>query len=113
MQKNNDVSKSIGLLNAMRTVDESLDTSSWCIFLLVCEKEGISNDDIVKRYQNFHKARISRGIHVLCKTSRCRLGQDGAGLLVQKIDPNDFRKRSLYLTNKGIHVRDKLSKLLG
>ena len=103
----------LAFVDAMRTIDDTLDTTSFSIFFLVCSNEGISNDDIIKHFKAMHKARVSRGIHVLCKTARCRQDQDGDGLLMQKINPKDFRKRSLFLTNRGKSVRDKLSKLLG
>lgn len=107
------ITRALEFINAMRNIDDTLDTSSFGIFFLVCFKEGISNDDIISYFGNIHKARVSRGVHVLCKTSRYRKEQDGSGLLYQKIDPQDFRKRSLFLTAKGKNVRDKLSKLLG
>jgi hypothetical protein len=105
--------KGLEFINTLRNIDDTLDTTAFGIFLFVCSNEGISNDDIVSYFKNMHKARVSRGVHILCKTSRFRKEQDGSGLIYQKIDPQDFRKRSLFLTESGKRVRDKISKLLG
>ena len=52
------ITRALGFVNAMRNIDDTLDTSSFGIFLLVCSKEGISNDDIISYFGNIHKARV-------------------------------------------------------
>ena len=106
------INKALELMDAMRTIDDTLDALTYGIFLYVCLNEGTSNDNIITKFVGVHKARISRGIHILCKTSRGRIKQDGDGLLFQKISPEDFRMRSLFLTDKGRSVMNKISKLL-
>ena len=49
----------------------------------------------------------------LCDVAKTRKDRVGLDLLKQEINPEDYRQRTLVLTDKGKSVKNKVLKLLG
>lgn len=111
MQKSGIV-QALDFVSSMLDVDEEISASTMAVFLAVCLQEGLSNSDVEEMLE-LPKARVSRNIQLLTKVAKRRLDSNGCNLVEMKIDPKDYRRRNLYLTNKGKSVRDKITKLLG
>jgi DNA-binding MarR family transcriptional regulator len=93
-------------------IDTEMSVTTLAIFLTVCMKEGITNSD-VEEVLGIPKARVSRNLQLLTKIAKRRVDNEGSNLIEMKINPEDYRRRNLYLTNRGKSFRDKITKLLG
>lgn len=102
----------VEVLEEFRDLDEHLNISALQVFLLICQQEGISNSDIEKTLE-MHKARVSRSIQMLCTVFRGRKSNEGLSLIEMRINPEDYRYRKIYLTEKGKSVRNRIVRLLG
>ena len=116
MKKSTDLrglSQGLELLKIFNQIDDKVDISCYAIFLLVCFQENIINENIKSYFPKMGKSRVSRCVHILCDVAKTRKDKIGLGLLKQEINPDDYRQRTLALTNKGKSVKDKVNKLLG
>lgn len=107
------LSQGLELLKIFNQIDDKVDISCYAIFLLVCFQENINNENIKSYFPKMGKSRVSRCVHILCEVAKTRKDKQGLGLLRQEINPDDYRQRTLALTNKGKSVKDKVNKLLG
>ena len=107
------LSQGLELLKIFNQIDDKVDISCYAIFLLVCFQENINNENIKSYFPKMDKSRVSRCVHILCEVAKTRKDKQGLGLLRQEINPDDYRQRTLALTNKGKSVKDKVNKLLG
>ena len=107
------LSKGLELLKLFQTIDDKVDVSCYSIFLLVCFQDGITNENILSYFPNMTKSRVSRCVHILCDVAKTRKDRVGLDLLKQEINPEDYRQRTLVLTDKGKSVKNKVLKLLG
>ena len=107
------LSQGLELLKIFNQIDDKVDISCYAIFLLVCFQENINNENIKSYFPKMDKSRVSRCVHILCDVAKTRKDKQGLGLLRQEINPDDYRQRTLALTNKGKSVKDKVNKLLG
>lgn len=102
----------VDVLEEFRKLDDNIILPSIQVFLLVCQHEGLSNSDIEETLE-MHKARVSRSLQSLCEVFKGRQSNKGLGLLEMRINPEDYRYRKLYLTEKGKSVRNRIVRLLG
>tara|TARA_Y100000996_G_scaffold396980_2_gene363577 strand:+ start:351 stop:716 length:366 start_codon:yes stop_codon:yes gene_type:complete len=107
------LSKGLELMKLFQTLDDKVDVSCYAIFLLVCFQDGITNENILSYFPKMTKSRVSRNVHILCDVAKTRKDRVGLNLLKQEINPNDYRQRTLVLTEKGKSVKNKVLKLLG
>ena len=105
------LSQSLELLKLFQTIDDKVDVSCYAIFLLVCFQEGINNENILSYFPNMNKSRISRCVHILCDVAKTRKDRKGLKLLKQVLNPDDYRQRTLLLTDRGKTLRNKIIKL--
>ena len=102
----------VDILEEFRKLDDTIIVPSIQVFLLVCQQEGVSNSDIEETLE-MHKARVSRSLQSLCEVFKGRQSNKGLGLLEMRINPEDYRYRKLFLTEKGKSVRNRIVRLLG
>ena len=107
------LSKGLELMKLFQSLDDKVDVSCFAVFLLVCFQEGIINENIRSYFPKMSKSRVSRCVHILCDVAKTRIDRKGLSLLKQEINPEDYRQRTLVLTEKGKSVRSKILKLLG
>ena len=107
------LSRGLELMKLFQTIDDKVDVSCYSIFLLVCFQDGINNENILSYFPNMTKSRVSRCVHILCEVAKTRKDRVGLKLLKQEINPEDYRQRTLVLTEKGKSVKNKVLKLLG
>lgn len=107
------LSQGLELLKIFNQIDDKVDISCYAIFLLVCFQENINNENIKSYFPKMDKSRVSRCVHILCDVAKTRKDRKGLKLLKQEINPEDYRQRTLVLTEKGKSVRTKVLKLLG
>jgi hypothetical protein len=107
------LSQGLELLKIFNQIDDKVDISCYSIFLLVCFQENINNENIKSYFPKMDKSRVSRCVHILCDVAKTRKDRKGLKLLKQEINPEDYRQRTLVLTEKGKSVRIKVLKLLG
>jgi hypothetical protein len=107
------LSKGLELMKLFQSIDDKVDVTCFGIFLLVCFQDGINNENIKSYFPNLTKSRVSRCVHILCDIAKTRIDRKGLSLLKQEINPEDYRQRTLILTEKGKSVRSKVLKLLG
>lgn len=94
------LSKGLELLKLLQSVDDKTDISCFAIFLLVCFQDGITNKNIESYFPFMKKSRVSRCVHILCEVAKTRKDRQGLNLLKQEQNPEDFRQRLLFLTEK-------------
>ena len=102
----------VDILEEFRKLDDTIIVPSIQVFLLVCQQEGVSNSDIEETLE-MHKARVSRSLQSICEVFKGRQSNKGLGLLEMRINPEDYRYRKLFLTEKGKSVRNRIVRLLG
>ena len=107
------LSRGLELMKLFQTIDDKVDVSCYAMFLLVCFQDGINNENIKSYFPSMTKSRVSRCVHILCDVAKTRKDRKGLNLLKQEINPEDYRQRTLVLTEKGKSVRSKVLKLLG
>jgi len=107
------LSRGLELMKLFHSIDDKVDVSCYAVFLLVCFQDGINNENIKSYFPNMTKSRVSRCVHILCDVAKTRKDRQGLKLLKQEINPEDYRQRTLLLTERGKSVRSKVLKLLG
>lgn len=107
------LSRGLELMKLFHSIDDKVDVSCYAVFLLVCFQDGINNENIKSYFPNMTKSRVSRCVHILCDVAKTRKDRKGLKLLKQEINPEDYRQRTLVLTDKGKSVKNKVLKLLG
>ena len=107
------MSKALDLLKIILNEDDKVDVACYSIFLLVCFQDGINNENIVSYFPFMNKARVSRCVHILCDVAKTRKSRKGLKLLKQEINPEDFRQRTLVLTERGKSVKKRDTQIVG
>tara|TARA_R100000951_G_scaffold113021_1_gene114331 strand:- start:906 stop:1256 length:351 start_codon:yes stop_codon:yes gene_type:complete len=107
------LSKGLELFKLFQSIDDKVDVSCYSVFMLVCFQDGINNENIRSYFPKMSKSRVSRCVHILCDVAKTRQDKKGLSLLKQEINPEDYRQRTLVLTQRGKSVKDKILRLLG
>ena len=102
------LSAGLELMKLFQSLDDKVDVSCYSVFLLVCFQEGINNENIKSYFPNMSKSRVSRCVHILCDVAKTRKDRKGLSLMKQEINPEDYRQRTLVLTQRGKSVKDKI-----
>ena len=105
------LSRSLELLKLFQTIDDKVDVSCYAVFLLVCFQDGINNENIKSYFPKMTKSRVSRCVHILCDVAKTRKDRKGLKLLKQGLYPEDYRQRTLVLTERGKALRNKIIQL--
>ena len=107
------LSKGLELFKLFQSIDDKVDVSCYSVFMLVCFQDGINNENIRSYFPKMSKSRVSRCVHILCDVAKTRQDKKGLSLLKQEINPEDYRQRTLVLTQRGKSVKYKILRLLG
>ena len=105
------LSSVLELLKLLQSIDDKVDVTCYGIFLLICFQDGINNENIKSYFPHLNKARVSRCVHILCDIAKTRKDRKGLSLIKQAINSDDYRRKELYLTDKGKHLKQKIIKL--
>ena len=95
----------LSAVEVFRTVGADLNLSEILCFLYVCENEGIGIKALASLC-GLTVATTSRSVRDLCDG---RANRVGAGLMIMEVTAIDLRGRTVYLSPKGLELRDRLN----
>lgn len=101
------VSYALRVVEFLRIIDNDMPIQTAATFLIIAQHEGLSAVEIKERL-GMASSTASRNIAAL--SERHRLGKPGYGLVLQREDPLDRRRKTHHLTPKG---RRLLGQLIG
>ena len=103
------VKTALHLLDAFRAVRPTMPLQHAYAFLLVAEEEGLGVTEYAER-ANVAQTVMTR--HLLDIGSHNRRRQEGYGLVIQRPDPNDFRRHQTFLTNEGKALYHRIQRIM-
>jgi DNA-binding MarR family transcriptional regulator len=92
-------------VEAFRAIDRDIQLGSIIAFLHVCEHEGVPIKNLVHLY-GYSESSMSRYVHVLASSHGAV--KKKLGLVEIVSHPDDRRRRLVFLTGTGKHLKDKL-----
>ncbi|MBG9996892.1 hypothetical protein I6F50_17780 [Pseudoalteromonas sp. NZS127_1] len=96
MQK--ELKRGMNLAKLLRKYHADFPPNGLAIFIEVSSSEGISSSELVEKL-GMPKATVSRNLRML--SDRATPTKEGMYLVTLRHDPNDYRVRRAYLTDKG------------
>ncbi len=97
------------VVEEFRKIDPQLPPQMAAVFIYVCGHDGCSVSEI-ERGLGVSQSSASRSAAALGSTHRS--GKAGFGLLEERADPVDARKKLLFLTHQGRRIGETLAHLM-
>lgn len=98
----------LNVLEEFRKIDPEMPIQMAVVFLNIASDEGLNMTELYKR-SGISQSSVSRNVAALSKWHR--LNKAGHDLVVTKEDPNERRRKVVFLTNKGRILADAIAKL--